>query len=380
MQSSSDWKQKQMPARNVLQTCRRLQIIRLAIRTTLFHCNIEYSYSPIEPFFNPLAGPLSDAASDEDEDPDSQNEAETPRVSRNTGNEPAAQSHNANDEPGGMSHLRSFLVKKLRCFSLAWFAKPKYMQDWLYRYFATVIHPLIHNKNGGKILLAPPTFTESKPYAPPTLWIRSPEPVMSLSVHRFEPTLLFRPRVLLWLVHFFVDVLSCPKCGKPLEKNGALPPRRVVDLEDSFYIVAWAYYCRQGCQAHFHGWSQRLLNSLPPYVRLAFPAILSRKIGLSCNVVSTLHVGNQHKMGPSGVRSLLFEMHTRRFNVIQLQYLESIFERLQTRESANADFRNYFDASMKVPSIGNFSDIDGYGGFIPGERYLAAMLNKAIER
>ncbi|PBK87069.1 hypothetical protein ARMGADRAFT_1085821 [Armillaria gallica] len=143
-----------------------------------------------QPFFNPLAGPLSDAASDEDEDLDSQNEAETPRVSRNTGNEPAAQSHNVNDEPG------------------AWFAKPKYMQDWLYRYFAMVIHPLIHNKNGGKILLAPPTFTESKPYAPPTLWIRSPEPVMSLSVHRFQPTLLFRPRVLLWLTLKIHSTLS----------------------------------------------------------------------------------------------------------------------------------------------------------------------------
>ncbi len=34
---------------------------------------------------------------------------------------------------------------------------------------------------------------------------------------------------------------------------------------------------------------------------------------------------------------------------------------------------------MKVPSIGNFSDVDGYGGFIPGEHYLAAMLNKVIE-
>ncbi len=150
------------------------------------------------------------------------------------------------------------------------------------------------------------------------LWIHSQEPVISLSVHRFEPTLLFCPRVLLWLVHFFVNVLSCPKCRKPLEKNGALPPRRVVDLKDSFYIVAWAYYCQQGCQAHFHGWSQHLLNSLPPYVCLAFPAVLSHKIGLSCNVVSTLCVGNQHKMGPSGVRSLLFEMHTCRFNVIQL--------------------------------------------------------------
>ncbi|PBK99205.1 hypothetical protein ARMGADRAFT_1074092 [Armillaria gallica] len=64
-------------------------------------------------FLNPLAGPPTDAVSDEDEDKDSQNEAETPRIRRNPGNEPATQSHNANDEPG------------------VWLDKPKYMQDWL---------------------------------------------------------------------------------------------------------------------------------------------------------------------------------------------------------------------------------------------------------
>ncbi|PBK94996.1 hypothetical protein ARMGADRAFT_1078865 [Armillaria gallica] len=100
---------------------------------------------------NAIAKPLSNAASDEDEDLDSQNKAETPCISCNTGNEPVAQSHNANDEPE------------------VWFTKLKYMQDWLYWYFAMVIHLLIHNKNGSKILLAPPTFTESKPYVPPTL-------------------------------------------------------------------------------------------------------------------------------------------------------------------------------------------------------------------
>jgi len=51
-------------------------------------------------------------------------------------------------------------------------------------------------------------------------------------------------------------------------------------------------------------------SSDPFHLHLAFPAILSHKGGLSRNVMTQLHVGNQHKMGPRGVRSLLIEMHT----------------------------------------------------------------------
>jgi len=52
------------------------------------------------------------------------------------------------------------------------------------------------------------------------------------------------------------------------------------------------------------------LACLPPYLQLAFPAVLLQKSGLSHQVISQLWVGNQHKMGPSGICSLLFEMHT----------------------------------------------------------------------
>jgi len=42
-----------------------------------------------------------------------------------------------------------------------------------------------------------------------------------------------------------------------------------------------------------------LLNSLPRYLQLAFPAVLSRKSELSHRVIDQLCVGNQHKMGPA---------------------------------------------------------------------------------
>ncbi|KAJ7511076.1 hypothetical protein B0H11DRAFT_2386613 [Mycena galericulata] len=137
---------------------------------------------------------------------------------------------------------------------------------------------------------------------------------------------MYWPRVFLWLPHFFVAKLCSPNCGKSLEKNGALSPRRVVNIDDCFCIVAWAYYCRKGCSSHFHDYSRKILDSLPPFLRLAFPETLSRKSGLSRNVLTILRVGNQDKMGPSGVHSLLSENHTLRFSILQAQYLEAAFE------------------------------------------------------
>ena len=257
------------------------------------------------------------------------------------------------------------------------------MPNWLYNFFHDIVSPLLFTKDG-KHLSPPQIFSKNgKPFLPATFWIQPPEPVISLSSHQFDPSILYRPRVFLWLPHFMVKDLMCPNCKKQiLEKNGACPPRRIVDIEDSFYIVTWAYYCRNGCQSHFRGWTPSLLDSLPPYLRLAFPAVLSRKSGLSHRVLAQLRVGNQHKMGPSGVRSLLLELHTHRFNVLQAQYVEAVFEVVRGRQemvdSSQQSLHAYI--SNTVPSFGDFGDVDKYAGFVPAESYLTEMMNKAIEK
>ncbi|KAK0216018.1 hypothetical protein IW262DRAFT_1299289 [Armillaria fumosa] len=104
----------------------------------------------------------------------------------------------------------------------AWFAKPKSMLDWLYKYFGNIVQPIIHYKQSTlykKHLI----FTQTQPHAPSSLWIHPPEPLTSLWACKFEPTTLFQPCIFLWLIHFFVDVLCYPNCTKPLEKNGTLP-------------------------------------------------------------------------------------------------------------------------------------------------------------
>jgi hypothetical protein len=178
-----------------------------------------------------------------------------------------------------------------------------------------------------------------------------------------------------------VKGLHCPDCTSILEKNGALAPRRITDVEGSFYIVTWVYYCREGCKSHFHGWSRKLLDSLPPWLRLSFPAVLSCKSGLSQNVMSQLRVGNQHKMGPTGVRSLLLEMHTLHFNILQAQYAEALFEQVRGRAADVDNIQSNLHAYLlkQAPSFGNFSDPQKYAGFVPSARYLADMMNKVIE-
>lgn len=259
------------------------------------------------------------------------------------------------------------------------------MPNWLYNYFTEEIRPLVTGKEK-RCLVKPRLFSDNGPFAPPSLWIHPPEPALLLLRRRFDPPLFYRPRVFLWLPHFQVQNLMCPNStckDMVLEKNGMLPPRRIIDIHNAFYIVTWAYYCRKGCKRHFAGWSQAILNSLPPYLRLAFPAILSHRGGLSHGVITQLRVGNQHKMGPSGVRSLLIEMHTQCFNRIQLQYIEALFEVARGYEAGNNEDQNTLHMYMqrsKVPDFGQFSDPQGYAGSIPSEHYLADMMNKAIEK
>ncbi|KAF8074039.1 hypothetical protein FPV67DRAFT_1650749 [Lyophyllum atratum] len=86
-------------------------------------------------------------------------------------------------------------------------------------------------------------------------------------------------------------------------------------------------------------------------------------------------------MGPNGVRSLLLEMHTLRFSVLQAQYLEAVFELVRGRQDHSDQIQSTLHSYMSEQflSFGNFGDPQGYAGLVPSEFYLAQMMNKAIE-
>ncbi|KAJ3522150.1 hypothetical protein NMY22_g12013 [Coprinellus aureogranulatus] len=266
-----------------------------------------------------------------------------------------------------------------------WFKPPKYMPEWLQQWFAEVLGPALSPKDG-KALPTPTCYLRSDSVTSPTLWIDPPDPILARSQTKLSPNVLRRPRILLWLTHCFAPdgILKCPRCEGKLEKNGMLSPRRITDLEDNFYLVSWGYYCRSGCKAHFPGWGKELLDSkfLSPRVRLGFPVQLSHRGGVTKRVLRTMRVCSQHKMGPTGMRALLMEHHTHRFDRIRLQYLESVY-RIENGFEANqgSGSQSRLTSHMKLVTadFGNFWDKDGYAGYVPSERYLTKMLNRAIE-
>ena len=88
-------------------------------------------------------------------------------------------------------------------------------------------------------------------------------------------------------------------------------------------------------------------------------------------------------MGPSGVHSLLLELHTRRFNVLQAQYLEAVYELVRgyqdrPKEKSQTSLHAYMD--VHIPPFGDFGDPERYAGHVPGESYLAEVMNNQIEQ
>ena len=94
-----------------------------------------------------------------------------------------------------------------------------------------------------------------------------------------------------------------------------------------------------------------------------------------------LHIGNQHKMGPHGMWALLIKMHTMWFNLLQLQYLEAVFECISCQELGGATQSTLHSfMSAMTPDFGDFGDHHCYAGFVPTDCYLSEMMNKAIEQ
>jgi hypothetical protein len=69
-------------------------------------------------------------------------------------------------------------------------------------------------------------------------------------------------------------------------------------------------------------------------------------------------------MGPRGVRSLLYEMHAVCFNILQLQYIEAVFEMVRGRKDGTNESQQTLHAyyPMDVQGFGDFSDPQCYAG------------------
>ena len=95
--------------------------------------------------------------------------------------------------------------------------------------------------------------------------------------------------------------------------------RRVVDMNDCFYIVTSRFACKK-CNTKFNGNNPILLQSLPYHIRQKFPAHLTKRSAMDWQVLNNLLTTVSESFGMSQSHRLLIENHARRYAGLRLEY------------------------------------------------------------
>ncbi|TFK45259.1 hypothetical protein OE88DRAFT_1594242, partial [Heliocybe sulcata] len=194
------------------------------------------------------------------------------------------------------------------------------------------------------------------------------------------PEKLYSPRLFLWDPQSLVEGgIGCPLCGRKLSRNGHVPyPRRVVDLDQSFWIIRYQYRCpscitsKSGKSGNrvFRSWDKRIIARLPLDLQHEFPARLSWWSGISHSAFSLMRSCFQNGMGAKQFSDALRVQHVRRHDLLHLMYLAYI----QSQRD-----RLSFHGCL-FPSFPPFDDHspDGYCGYVPSSQWLRDMYDDFI--
>ncbi len=191
-----------------------------------------------------------------------------------------------------------------------------------------------------------------------------------------RPSQLYNHRWFYWDPDHLVEGgLKCPNCSAHLHRHGFTRPRRVVDLENVFYMIGQRHRCPQCKNSKtnqqsitFNSWDPRIVERLPHALAAEFPACLSHRNAIANSVLATMRTCFQYGMGSKQFSNCLQVLHHRYFDTIHSQYLDGIL-------SCKSDS----DPSTSYQPFGTFEDAHGYGGFVPSSQWLRGMYDKIIE-
>lgn len=192
-----------------------------------------------------------------------------------------------------------------------------------------------------------------------------------------RPTQLYNPRFFYWDPDLLVEGgLKCPNCRTALRRHGFTRARRVVDLENCFYMIGERHLCPQ-CKhpktnAHsltFNSWDPRILAMLPPALAAEFPAQLSHRSAISLDVFALMRACFNYGVGSKQFSHILLVLHHRHFSQIHVQYLDGL---LSCQHGTD-------DPTTTYEAFSDFSDRAGYGGFVPSSSWLCMMYDAFIE-
>ena len=203
---------------------------------------------------------------------------------------------------------------------------------------------------------------------------------------QLDPRQLYKPRVFLWLPHL-LETVKCPDCKEKLDSHGwptTSAARKVVDITDNFYIMSYRYRCVP-CKKTYMGSDESVVALLPPELAEEFPAYLSHRSGVSLQVMRLMCSTFASGMGPEPFMRMLYELHNRRHDGLELQYVKKRehVKHVEKQVASQKNQRSLLSMMNKQASevtFSSFDDATGYCGFVPSAKYLTSLYNEYVEK
>jgi len=192
-----------------------------------------------------------------------------------------------------------------------------------------------------------------------------------------DPTKVYNPRFFYWDPIHLVAI-KCPICrSKNLTRHGGIFewPRRCVDLEGCFWLIGARYCCtkcpkNKGTSITFMSWDSWVMTSLPNALAAEFPATLTHRSGLASSVFALQRGPFVNGFGAKQFSDLLHTLHLRKFDLMQIQYLDIIDVMRLTCPWSNTIYEPF----------SSYEDPEGYAGFVPCSQWLRDLFDCFIEK
>ncbi len=199
------------------------------------------------------------------------------------------------------------------------------------------------------------------------------DPFFLLQRDTILPSTLLTPRYFYWDPLVLIEKgtpVKChgPKCkgkgGNLIRHSFGTRPRRVVDLEDCYWLMGARYQCNE-CNATMPSWDPLVLKALSPVLASQFPAHCSWRSGISTRLFAFMRRCFHNGMGASQFADSVRVMHRRRHEQLEVAYLQTIIARANNgRRDVYEPFPSFNDSEFQaaLPSGGWFRDM--YDNFI----------------
>ncbi|KAJ7587518.1 hypothetical protein C8J56DRAFT_786255 [Mycena floridula] len=219
-----------------------------------------------------------------------------------------------------------------------------------------------------------------------SFWLPQPDTFFLLQKAQITPTSLYNPRFFFWDPLALVDSIPCPNVhthlyadGSPVPCKGKLirheypvRPRCIIDFEESFYLIGMRYRCNL-ChpRSTFQSWDARVLSLVPSTLAEQFPAMLSHRSGISKKLFAMMRCSFQNGVGAKQFSYNLNVLHRRRYEMLEVQYMETILARAETSAGRSRTYLPFPEFEDKGPNR--------FNALIPSGQWLRDMYDKFIE-